>query len=67
MAGVAANPQEAMFQTAAFEVIVEFLPHITRQLRALLRQMGGKHRVMMFDDSVEKCLFRLVALVTVTG
>ena len=67
VAALATYPQEAMFQPTAFEVILEFPLDITRQYRALVRQMGGKHRVMLLDNLIEKCLFGLVALVTVSA
>ncbi|MDH3469472.1 MAG: hypothetical protein OES26_26905 [Gammaproteobacteria bacterium] len=60
-------PHEPMFQTAAFEVIVKFPLYILRQYRAPGGQMGGKRRVMLFDDFVKKCLFRLVALIAETA
>ena len=63
---LAAHPQKAMLKTAAFEVIVELPLDIARQYRTMSRKMGGKYRVMLFDNRVEKYLFGLVPLVTVS-
>jgi hypothetical protein len=64
VAGVAAQTQEAMFETAAFEVILELPPDIRRQLPALLRQMGSECRVILVDDPIEKGVLGTMALVT---
>lgn len=61
---LAAHPQKAVFQPAAFEVVLKFSLYIDRQLPALLRQMGRECRVILFDDPIEKGLCGPVALVT---
>jgi len=66
MACVVAHAQKAVFKPAAFEVIVELPLDIARQFPALLRQMGGEPRIMLFDDPIEKGLLGPVALV-ITG
>jgi len=50
MAGLAAYPQKTVLETATFEIVFKFPLHITRQGRALGRQLLGKCRVMLFDD-----------------
>ena len=62
--GLAAHPQQSVLQTAAFQVILELALDIRRQVPALRRQMGGKYRLVLFDNPVEKGLLDLVALVT---
>lgn len=59
-----AHPQKAMFQPAAFEVILELALHIARQLPVPLRQMGDEGRVVLLNNLVEQRLFGPVALVT---
>jgi hypothetical protein len=56
MTGVTAHPQEAM-QTAAFEIVLEFPLHVTRQRPPLPGHVVNEHRVMLFDDPVEQGLF----------
>jgi hypothetical protein len=60
-----AHAQEAMFETAALEVLIEFAHYILRQGRALRGQLACKRRVVLRDDLVEKGLFRAVASITV--
>lgn len=67
MAGLATQPQKTVFQTPACEVVVEFALDVTWQYRALLRQLGGERRVMLFDDLVEKRFFSLMALIAVSA
>jgi DNA replication protein DnaC len=55
MAGVAAHPQEAMFQAAAAQVVLELLLHIVRQRTLLLGHMGDERRVVLLDDPIEEC------------
>jgi len=64
VARLAAQPQEPVLQTAAFQVIVELPLDIVRQFPTLLRQMGDERRVMLFDDPIEKGLLGPMALVT---
>ncbi len=47
MAGVTANPQEAMLKTAAFEVVFEFPLDILRQFRALCAQLGHESGIVL--------------------
>ena len=47
---LAAHLQEAVFETAAFEVILELALHIARQFPALLRQKSRECRVILVDD-----------------
>lgn len=61
---LAAHPQEAVFQPAAFEVILKLALHIARQLPALLRQMGSERRIILVDDPIEQGLLGPVTLVT---
>ena len=62
--GLAAHPQKPVFETAAFQVVLELAVHVIRQFPALHRQMGSERRVVFFDDPIEKCLLGTVALVT---
>jgi len=64
VARLAAHPQESVRQTAALKIVLEFALDIARQFPALLRQMSGERRVMLFDDPIEKGLLGPVALVT---
>ena len=61
---LAAHPQKAVFQPAAFEVVLEFSLYTARQLSALLRSIGSERRVVLFDDPIEKGLLGTVALIT---
>lgn len=53
-----------MFQSAAFQVVLELAVHVIRLFPALLRQMDSDYRVMLFDNPIEKGLLGTVALVT---
>jgi hypothetical protein len=64
VAGLAAHPQEAVFETTAFQVLVEFALDIARQFSALRRKIGGERRVVLLNYVVEWGLFGAVALVT---
>jgi len=37
VAGLAAHPQKAVFETAAFQVVLELAVHVIRQFPALIR------------------------------
>ena len=52
VAGVAANPQEAVFKMDASQLVLEFPLHMLGQYRTLLRQVVSKRRVMPFDKSL---------------
>lgn len=65
MTGVSTHPQETVFQTATFKVVVEFTLDIRWQYPAPLCQMGSERRVVLFfDDPIEQGLLGPVALVT---
>ena len=63
MAGVAAHAQNAMFQAAAAQVVLEFLLHVVRQGALRLGHAGEERRVVLFDDLVEERVLGPVALV----
>ena len=56
MAGIAAHPQESVFEAAALEVGLEFPVDMVGQEFALLGQLVDQRRVVRFDELVEKCL-----------
>ena len=60
----AAYSQKAVFETAAFEVVVKPALHIAGQFPVPLRQMGSDRRVVFFDDPIEQGLLGPLALVT---
>jgi len=64
VAALAAHPQEPVFQSAAFEIILELPLDIPRHYPALLRQMGSERWVVLFNNPIEKGLLGTVALVT---
>ncbi len=65
VAALAAHPQEAVPQSAAFEITLELLLDIPRHYpAALLHQMGTEYLVMLFDNPIEKGLLGTVAPVT---
>jgi hypothetical protein len=53
-----------VFETAAFQVVLELAVHVIRQFPALLRQMASERRVVFCDDPIEQGLLGTVALVT---
>ena len=61
----AAHAQEAVFETAAFEVSIEFTPDILRQDCAKGGRLIQECRVMLPDDPVQESLFGTVALAAV--
>jgi len=63
MAVLATYPQETVFGTATFQVLLERTLDIARQYTAPRRQMGGESRVVLFDNLIQKGLFRPVTLV----
>ncbi|EGG28264.1 hypothetical protein IMCC3088_562 [Aequoribacter fuscus] len=64
MTRLTTHPQKAVFETAAFEVVVKLALHIAGQFPALRRQMGSERRVVFFDDPIEQGLLGPVTLVT---
>jgi hypothetical protein len=67
MTGIAANPQETTFQTAAFQVVFEFPLDILGQVRALSGQLGHESGIVPIYQLVEQRMFRAVAFVTVAA
>jgi len=63
MAVLTTYPQETVFETATFQVLLERTLDIARQYTAPRRQMGGESRVVLFDNLIQKGLFRPVTLV----
>ena len=57
------HPDEPVFQSTAFQKVVEFLFYVKWQWSALLLHRSGKGRVVLLDDLIEKCLLRLVAFI----
>ena len=66
MAGVTTHPQEAMFQTAAFQVVLEFPPNIPWQFRPMCGQLGHERRIVLIYQLVEQRLLWAMAFVTMT-
>jgi len=63
MAVFTTYPQETVFETATFQVRLERTLDIARQYTAPRRHMGGESRVVLFDNLIQKGLFRPVTLV----
>jgi hypothetical protein len=59
-----AHTQETVFETPAFQVIIEVALHIARQYPALRRQMHHECRVILIDDPVEQRMLGPMALLT---
>jgi len=62
--GLAAHPQKAVFQPAAFQKFFEFSLYIVRQFPALFCHKRCERRVILIDDLIEQRLLRPVTLVT---
>jgi hypothetical protein len=54
----ASHSHEAVFQSAAFEVVGKFLLYVQRQVLALRGHHIPERRVMPLDDVIEQRLFR---------
>jgi hypothetical protein len=67
MAGVTTHPQEAMFQTATFQVVLEFPPDIPWQFRPLCGQLDHERRIVLLYQLVEQRLLWAMAFVTMTA
>lgn len=65
--GLAACLQKAVFQPAAFEVVLELTLYIVRHLPAMLRRMCHECRVVLIDDLIAKGLLRTIALLVATS
>ncbi len=61
MTGFAAVPQKPVPETPALEVIVELLLHITRQVRALRRQVRLERGIVFPDELVREGALGAVA------
>jgi hypothetical protein len=61
MAGIAAHPQESVFEAAALQVSLEH--YLVGEGFALLGQLVDQRRVVRFDESVERCLLELMPCV----
>lgn len=53
MAAVTAHSQKTVLETPALEVIIEFLLHIPRQVRAVRRQLRLEHWVVFLDELIK--------------
>lgn len=62
-AGVALDPQEAVLESAALQVVVELLLDESEQRAAFSFEPGEKLWVVRLDDAVERCLFGAVPLI----
>ena len=63
VAFVAAHPEEAVFEATALQIGLEFPVNMVGQGFALLGQLVHQGGVVLFDELVEQCLLRLMALV----
>ena len=54
MTGLAAHTQKAVFEAAAFESVLEFLPDVIRQYPALGRPLRLENGIVLFDKLVKK-------------
>ena len=61
MATVTTNPQETVLEPAALEVILEFLFNISRQCRALRRQLRLERGVVFSNELIKERAFRAMA------
>jgi len=61
MAAVATHPQKAVLETPALEVVLEFLLHIPRQVRALRRQMRLERGIVFLDELIKEGALGAVA------
>jgi hypothetical protein len=63
VAFVAAHPEKAVFEAAALQVGLELPVYMLGQGFSLLGQVVYQGGVVSFDELVEQCLLRLMALV----
>ena len=61
MAAVAMHPQKPVIETPALEVIVELLLHITRQVRALRRQVRLERGIVFLNELIKEGALGAVA------
>lgn len=54
MAAVTAHSQKTVLETPALEVIIEFLLHIPRQVRAVRRQLRLEHWAVFLDELIKR-------------
>ena len=63
VAGVTAYPQNNVFETAVFRVVVKLALHSTGQVPDPLRQMGSERRVVFLDDPMQQGLLGTLVFV----
>lgn len=64
-AAIALYPQETMFEAPAAQVLTELFDDEGGQRRVVQCQFTGKRRQVLFNNRVERSLFRFVAPVAV--
>jgi hypothetical protein len=64
VAFVAAHPEKAVFEATALQVGLEFPVNMVGQGLTLMGQLVHQGGVVRFDELVEQCLLRLMALVS---
>ena len=58
MATVAAHPPKTVLETPALVVLLELLPHISGQVRALRRQVRLERGIVFLDELIKEGALR---------